>query len=244
MFSAAILRMDALMASHEGSGHGTRHCLRVAEHARLAVDHENCITNDTRAAVIMAALLHEVDDDKYFATENYQNARDILEEIMHLGQILESTWGQLVIEMISLVSCSKNGNSVVEPRWKLIPRDCDRLEAIGAEGIRRCWQYSQSIGRPLFLPETARAANVSDLSAIVTKERFSNYATSRARANTYGSATMIDHYYDKLLHYTPDTMLSNNSYVKEEAERRAAIMVDFVLYFGKTGELAPIPSER
>ncbi len=44
----------------------------------------------------------------------------------------------LVLEMISLVSCSKNVDSLpptVGETWKLIPRYADRLEAIGEPGL-------------------------------------------------------------------------------------------------------------
>ncbi len=46
-----------------------------------------------------------------------------------------------VAECIGLVSCSKNKNSVIagEDSWKLFPRHCDRLEAIGWPGGWFCF---------------------------------------------------------------------------------------------------------
>src|SRR5204863_4319085 len=83
--------------------------------------------------IILAALLHDADDRKFFGDSNYKNARYLLRKIPE-GDV------ELVVHMIDLVSTSKNGNStpVASSGWLLIPRYCDRLEAVGKIGIERC----------------------------------------------------------------------------------------------------------
>ena len=60
-----------------------------------------------------------------------------------------------VYETISYVSASDNGNEIPE-RAKQYPellwvRLADRLEAIGAIGAVRCYQYNREKGAPLFV---------------------------------------------------------------------------------------------
>jgi len=54
--------------------------------------------------------------------------------------------------MISYVSFSDNGNTIPDRAHKspefLWPRYSDRLEAIGAIGAVRCWQYNEEVKRP------------------------------------------------------------------------------------------------
>jgi hypothetical protein len=72
----------------------------------------------------MAALLHDVDDRKYFDTQNYKNARDIT------SKVVEKEENQLkIIRMVDLVSFSKNGNNIYpnDPQWYYYPRYADRV---------------------------------------------------------------------------------------------------------------------
>jgi hypothetical protein len=89
--------------------------------------------------------LHDADDKKYFQTDKSKaNAVKIVKSVIkdskdfHLDTILEE-----VLEMISYVSASDNGNTVPKRSKKnpefLWPRYSDRLEAIGPIGAVRCW---------------------------------------------------------------------------------------------------------
>ena len=60
----------------------------------------------------LAALLHEADDHKYFG-EGSRNAATILEEVL-AGEEEREVVVEEVLEMISYVSASANGNSVPE----------------------------------------------------------------------------------------------------------------------------------
>ena len=100
----------------------------------------------------MAALLHDADDHKLFPknTEN-ENARRILKEAGAASETIERS-----IEMINLVSFSRNGDSESKNLNLLyyFPRHADRLEATGLMGIVRCYQYANTIKNALYTSTT------------------------------------------------------------------------------------------
>ncbi len=197
--------------------HDLVHSLCVGEHAMCACTLEGSMdgselvyTPEQSFWIICAALLHEVDDRKLYNTTDYANARKLLSDCMidH----------EPIIMMISLVSCSGNRNESDHPSWMLVPRWCDRLEALGNIGIYRCYMYTLSQNRPLSTPETPIAHDRIELFQIATAERFANY--------TGVSSSMLDHYYDKLLHLNVST---GNKYIDEMMTARLEIMIDYCI---------------
>lgn len=204
--------------------HDLLHMYKVYGHAKKAVDVETPpLSPENKEAVELAALLHEADDRKFFSDNNeYANARKIL-----ISAGYDSGMIELVISMISLVSCAKNRNSSVDQKWMLIPRWADRLEAVGYIGLYRTYKYTTHTGRPLFVDDTPRCKTEDELWKVATPERFAAYQGN--------SRSMIDHFYDKLLHINSNDI--PNSYLKGIMDNRRKIMVDFVLKFGNTGTL-------
>lgn len=202
--------------------HGYKHVSNVVNNVERALSMESNLTSQQRQSILMAAWLHEVDDRKIFKTENYENARKILT----IAGVDEDTT-KLCIELIDLVSCSKNKNCIVHDKWKLIPRDADRIEALGAIGIYRCYEYSKRIGNPLYTEDTPRARSIKELYNIATKDRFHQYDGH--------SKSMIDHFYDKLLHI--GVMESGNIKLQRLAKEKIKMMEEFCLEFGKTGTI-------
>ncbi len=201
-------------------GHGIDHAEIVLEHANKALEYED-IPEPNQEAIRLAALLHDADDEKFFPDNtDYQNTRKILKQI---GTDTELTG--LVIKMIGLVSCSKNRNNSVKPSWLLIPRFADRLEAMGRIGIVRCWQYTKYKKRPMFFDSTQRSQSFRELMEIATPKRFAKY--------TGKSESMIDHFYDKLLHLID--MDTPNDYLRQEAQQCHLILVNFCIEVGCTG---------
>lgn len=182
--------------------------------------------------VKLAAILHDVDDRKLYNSKNYENARALLAPYIKDPERI--VW---IIKMIEITSFSSNGNDDYgfsgSAEWLLYPRYADRLEAIGTIGIQRCFLYSQYTNRPLFLPETPRAKTEEELWAIATPARLAEYIKRKE------SKSFIDHFYDKLLHIgAPGTMGGcQNKYVLMETAARHAVMVEYVLVFGRTGEV-------
>ena len=222
--------LKSLMEPHDASGHGLAHCLRVYKNAKKALEFTRCseVTPDQYLAVLLAALLHDADDRKLFTSQGNENASFILGGANLFTDLYVPF---LVLKMIDLVSCSTNGNSVSVsvPTWMYIPRDSDRLEAIGEIGILRAYQYTVSVGRPLATPETQRARTEEELARIATTERFQQYLRVKE------SVSLIDHFYDKIMHI--DEMATDNMWLVAQASIRRQAAVDFLLEFGKTGKM-------
>lgn len=212
-------------------GHGIDHALAVLQHAQRALEEED-LGSEQQLAVQLAALLHDVDDHKFFQTAGLANARAICEKAApNRPALLEN-----VLRMIDLVSCSKNGNSSIEPRWLLIPRYADRLEALGDIGIYRCYAYTVHVQRPVCNPDTPLPRSEAELEALASPDRFNRYVRSGGKV---GSSTFIDHFYDKLLHIA--NLDTSNRYLRETALQRRRDMVAFLLRFADDPQAALAP---
>jgi uncharacterized protein len=222
-----------LEANNVPADHGWSHAKTVARNAMLAVMEEG-VTTDLSEDIVNAALLHDVDDRKFFTTTNYQNARALLIEARYDAERIER-----VVLMISLVSASAQGNSTVDSEGKkipstyLIPRDADRVEAIGAIGVERCYAYTVAQKRPIALASTPRPQSREELAMLDVAARFHQYV-EQGRAGVASktqSASMIDHFYDKLLAITE--LSSGNCYLNIIAEERQAVMENWLLEWCK-----------
>ena len=202
-------------------GHNLDHAKTVLKHAKMAIK-DSCIDLSANEilAIELAALLHDADDSKFFTTINYSNARNIMAKI----GITDATIIDLVIEMISLVSCSKNLNNPPPDgkMWKLIPRYADRLEAMGYIGIYRAYLYSVETGRPLWTDTTPREI-------INDPNRFTEYFKNKK------SDSFIDHFYDKILHLVKMIEGCPSRYIIKNAESRNLTQLEFLEKFNKTG---------
>jgi uncharacterized protein len=205
--------------------HGFEHAVTVMDIAAKAVrHHEDELTADEQMSVLLAALLHDIDDYKLFPeSKDYEHAKKMMHR--HFPE-LEIP----VIKMIKLVSCSNNGNRIDDklPTWYYIPRWADRVEAMGVVGIKRCIEYNTAIGRSEFVPETPRATNLEELRGICSSYRFENYQISKQ------SRSMIDHMYDKLMHLSTQT---NNDFIDNIMRTRQKELENYLLDFGRSGKL-------
>ena len=197
--------------------HGYAHAVAVCRHASAALEVTDPLVAPARdLAVLLAALLHDVDDRKYFP--------DTCTTYTHAARIMEYAGAPAVVTaealyMISLVSCSANGNSypapVVDRPELLYPRWADRLEAIGVTGVMRCVQYSFKARTPIAVASTPRPGSDAGIFAAATAERFAAYHAGAP------SVSIVDHFYDKLLHLarTPQNLV-RNAYLEREAAAR------------------------
>jgi len=204
--------------------HGIEHSVIVMNNAKKALDSGDYNLDDNqKKAVLLAALLHDADDRKFFPNnKNFENLISVLE-----GE--NSDFINLVIKMVDLVSSSKNGDNIPDgvAEWMLIPRYSDRLEAIGKIGIKRCYQYGITTKNPLYTENTKRLLDEKDLFELATEERYKNYKGY--------SDSMIDHYYDKLIRASIFPI--KNSFLTQEAAKRQRPLIEFLLYFGKKGSI-------
>ena len=124
-----------------GDGHDLAHSLRVYKNAMMIAKAEG---QGKEEIIALSALLHDCDDYKLFHTENNANARSFLEQEKLPAEVIEE-----ICKNINSVSFSKNRGKAPETIEGKIVQDADRLEAIGAVGIARCFQFGGSHGRSL-----------------------------------------------------------------------------------------------
>ena len=176
--------------AEEFSGHDVLHTLRVVKNARLL----NSDGEGDGFIITLAALLHDADDRKLFpvSSENNGNARKILEK--H-GVSVEIT--ERIIDIINSVSFS-SGKIPVSYEGKIV-QDADRLDALGAVGIARCFSFGGNHKRPLY--------EEGDFSGTASGE------------------SSVAHFYNKLLKLSA---LMNTEKGREEAEKRTAFLKTYL----------------
>ena len=199
-----ILFVKAKLEKAEG-GHDWFHIERVYKNALLIADGEVC--DDT--VVKLGALLHDIADSKFHdgdETVGPKIAREFLKT-----QNLDEVSLNHVIQIIENISF-KGGNVLKEFSSKEldIVQDADRLDAIGAIGIARTFNYGGFKNRALYNPEIAPNLHMS-------KEEYKN-----------SEAPTLNHFYEKLL-LLKDKM--NTETGKQIAKERHCYMEGFLSQF-------------
>ena len=192
------------LAQAEG-GHNWFHIERVYKNALLIAASENCDLE----IVQLSALLHDIADSKFHdgdETIGPKTARTFLES----ENVVQTTIDHVIaiIENISF-----KGGKVARKFSSIeldIVQDADRLDAIGAIGIARTFNYGGFKNRALYNPEIA--PNLS-----MTKEEYKN-----------NEAPTINHFYEKLL-LLKDKM--NTQTGKQIAQERHRYMEGFLEQF-------------
>ncbi len=187
--------------ANDSSGHDYFHSVRVYKNAMKIAEDEDC----DRHIVMMAALLHDVDDAKLFQTVDYANARKILEDCTVSGTDVEK-----VVDVIQ--SVSYRGVDSVTPQTieGKIVQDADRLDAMGAIGIARAFAYGGSRGRKMYDPEISPKLEMDE------------------REYREQEGTTINHFYEKL--FLLKDMLNTDT-AKRMAEKRQRFMERFLEEF-------------
>ena len=160
-----ILFVKQTLADAEG-GHDWFHIERVYKNALLIASSESCDT----LVVQLGALLHDIADSKFHngdETIGPKTARKFLEE----HQVSEETISH-VVQIIANISFkggkTKRSFSSIELD---IVQDADRLDAIGAIGIARAFNYGGFKNRALYNPEIAPNLHM-------TKEEYKNKSST------------------------------------------------------------------
>nr|BFF39287.1 HD domain-containing protein [Tenacibaculum mesophilum] len=188
-------------------GHDFFHIERVYKNALLIAKDEKVDV----FVVSLGALLHDIADSKFYngdETVGPKKARTFLESQKVSEEII--THIEKIITNISF----KGGNfkqSFTSPELNVI-QDADRLDAIGAVGIARCFNYGGFKNRELYNPEVPPNLKM-------TKEEYKK-----------STAPTINHFYEKLL-LLKDKM--NTTTGKAIAEQRHAYMEGFLEQFYK-----------
>jgi len=186
-------------------GHDWFHIERVYKNALLIAKDENC----DLLVVELGALLHDIADSKFHngdETVGPKTARKFLES----HQVDENT----ILHVINIIEniSFKGGN--FERKFSSIEldivQDADRLDAIGAIGIARAFNYGGFKNRPLYDPEIP-------VNLTMSKEEYKNSVNPT-----------INHFYEKLL-LLKDKM--NTKSGQKIAQQRHEFMESFLSQF-------------
>jgi uncharacterized protein len=217
--------------------HGISHVLSVHHHAVQAIGSQvPPLTEQQSMEVEVAALLHDVDDTKYFP--DHHSIKHNAKSILHEADVSDESTAS-ILQMIDWVSASQNGNSVPDyiqtsqEYYRLIPRWSDRLEAVGVKGVVRCYQYTKEKGEVMWSDTSPRAATEAQVWELADPQRFVGYQARGGQSND-----MMAHYYDKLLHVArPPADIVRNDYLETQAAESAVPLVEVCLRFGLTGKV-------
>jgi uncharacterized protein len=129
------------------SGHDWWHIERVRKLSEYINNIESMADPFT---LEIAAILHDTTDSK-FRNEEYDKGNEVLGNFMDI-QGLAAIKDQ-IIEVIKNVSFStKNPSGNLKDPVLLIIQDADRIDAIGAVGIARAFNYGGFRNNPIYIP--------------------------------------------------------------------------------------------
>ena len=204
LINKTILFVKDQLKNAEG-GHDWFHIQRVYKNALLIADDEDC----NLQIVQLGVLFHDIADSKFHngdETIGPKIAKDFLEK-----ENVDSETIQHVLNIIENVSY-KGDNFEKKFRSKEleIVQDADRLDAIGAIGIARAFNYGGFKNRAMYNPDIAPKMKMS-------KEEYKA-----------SEAPTINHFYEKLL-LLKDKM--NTETGKKIAQERHRFMESFLAEF-------------
>lgn len=160
-------------------GHDWFHIERVYKNAQLIYKNENV----DEFIVALGALLHDIADAKFYdgdETIGPKMAREFL-----FSQNVDSTIIEHIVQIIDNISFKSSLSKDKKERFSSpelnVIQDADRLDAIGAIGIARCFNYGGFKNRQLYNPKIKPNLEMS-------KEEYKKSSTPT-----------INHFYEKLL---------------------------------------------
>ena len=206
IITATIAFVKKELKNAEG-GHDWFHIERVFKNSIL-------ISKDEKVDVFvvsLAALLHDIADPKFYngdETVGPKVATKFLKEQEVHEQIINH-----VVHIIKHISFKNSFDKASEKFTSIelkVVQDADRLDAIGAIGIARCFNYGGFKNRALYDPEIIPNLNM-------TKEEYKK-----------SDAPTINHFYEKLL-LLKDQM--NTASGKKIATQRHVFMEKYLQQF-------------
>jgi uncharacterized protein len=204
LIDQTVIFVKNTLKNAEG-GHDWWHINRVWNNAKLIAETETA----DRLTVEIAALLHDIADSKFNNGDEElgpKMAGDFLRSagadeglVEHVGQIIRHMSFKSGFDQQSFRSIELD-----------VVRDADRLDALGAIGIARAFNYGGFKGREIYNPDIQPNLNM-------TKAEYKN-----------SNAPSINHFYEKLL-LLKDKMATKTG--KELAEQRHEFMLGYLKQF-------------
>ncbi|MHC5354258.1 HD domain-containing protein [Myroides sp. LJL115] len=194
------------------SGHDWFHIQRVYNNAiYIAKLEQGC----NLLVVQLLALLHDIADSKFHngdETVGPKKARELLEEF----QVEQSVIDHVILGIENISFKGGNFNRTFTSKELDIVQDADRLDAIGAIGIARAFNYGGYKNNTIHDPSEEPLLTMS-------KEQYKKH-----------KGTTINHFYEKLFRLKD---LMNTQAGKELAEQRHQYMENFLSQFYYEWEL-------
>ncbi|HHU6751304.1 TPA: HD domain-containing protein [Staphylococcus pseudintermedius] len=189
---------------HDSSGHDIAHVLRVR---KLAIEIAQHYPSANHYHIEMASLLHDTVDDKLV---DAQSARQALLAFLEEQGI--STMDQAaIVYIIDHMSFRKTkAVGTLKTMEAQIVQDADRLDAIGAIGIARTFQFAGHFNEPMWTGAhcLTEMQQLSDIDAV--------------------PPSAIKHFFEKLLKLKD---LMNTPVAKDMAQQRHDFMESFLQQF-------------
>ncbi len=189
------------------SGHDWHHIKRVWNNAKMI----GKIEKADMFVVELAALLHDIADSKFHQGDEEigpEKARTFLETLAVEESVIHHV--EQIIRNISFKG--GHSNTSFSSLEFLIVQDADRLDALGAIGIARTFNYGGFKNREIYNPDIPPNMEM-------TKEEYKN-----------SNAPTLNHFYEKLL-LLKDKM--NTQAGKKAAQERHEFMEIFLQQFYK-----------
>ena len=189
------------------AGHDWFHIQRVYNNALNLLKTEQA----NEQVVVLAALLHDIADSKFHNGDETIGPKKAMEFMTSID--INDDIKEHVVKIIENISFKGgNFNKTFHSKELEIVQDADRLDAIGAIGIARTFNYGGYKNNGLYDPEIQPKLKM-------TKEEYKNH-----------KGTTINHFYEKLL-LLKDLM--NTETGKKLAENRHQYMEGFLEQFYK-----------
>ncbi len=187
------------------SGHDWWHILRVWNNTKLILETEEA----DHLVCELTALLHDIADSKFHNGDESIGPR-IAGEFLNSIAVDSATIEHVQAIILNMSYKASLGEVKFHSKELEIVQDADRLDAIGAIGIARAFNYGGYKNREIYNPE------------IPVETAYSKEAYKKSTAPT------INHFYEKLL-LLKDKM--NTDTAKKIAQGRHQYMEDFLQQF-------------
>lgn len=162
--------------NEESTGHDWWHIKRVHD-LSLQI---NEIEKKDEFIVRMIALLHDVFDEKFSDGNVKQNLENLMKKLNIYNEIDEKDIKNIIHSIENLGFKGGFSNIEISDEGKIV-QDADRIDAIGAIGIARCFAYNGKKGNLIYDPDMG----------IVEINNQEEYRNKKRHA--------INHFYEKLL---------------------------------------------
>lgn len=159
-------------------GHDWWHIYRVWQLAKHIAKQEQA----NKLVVELAALLHDVADEKFTPSGDQQSTSLVSQHLQSCGlnqDLIDQV--NYIVSNVSFRNSLAKRKKQTEPIELLIVQDADRLDALGAIGIARAFAYGGFSGRTLYDPNI----------------RPQEFKSKQAYQNSQGPT--LNHFYEKIL---------------------------------------------